>query len=86
MIVQGDSERKTLTYEIVWIKNYDRNIDATDLTELVVVFDERLDPSTATSTLAYTIRDRLLQRCLRTPPGCDSPYAEPSFGRGSPRR
>jgi LPXTG-site transpeptidase (sortase) family protein len=29
--VTGDKPDKTLTYRVVWIKNYDRNIDATDL-------------------------------------------------------
>ena len=29
--VRGDDPTKVLTYRIVWVKNYDRNIDATDL-------------------------------------------------------
>ena len=29
--VRGNDETKVLTYRIVWVKNYDRNIDATDL-------------------------------------------------------
>ena len=29
--VRGDDPTKLLTYRIVWVKNYDRNIDATDL-------------------------------------------------------
>ena len=29
--VTGDDPTKVLTYRIVWVKNYDRNIDATDL-------------------------------------------------------
>jgi LPXTG-site transpeptidase (sortase) family protein len=29
--VQGDEKDKVLVYRIVWIKNFDRNIDATDL-------------------------------------------------------
>ena len=31
VVVRGDSPKERLTYEIVWVKNYDRNIDATDL-------------------------------------------------------
>jgi LPXTG-site transpeptidase (sortase) family protein len=31
IILYGDSKKKALTYKLVWLKNYDRNIDATDL-------------------------------------------------------
>lgn len=31
IVVTGDSPEDKLTYRIVWVKNYDRNIDATDL-------------------------------------------------------
>lgn len=31
VIVKGDSDSKKLTYRIVWVKNFDRNIDATEL-------------------------------------------------------
>jgi LPXTG-site transpeptidase (sortase) family protein len=31
IIVHGSDKKKVLTYKLVWIKNYDRNIDATDL-------------------------------------------------------
>ena len=29
--VRGNDETKVLTYRVVWVKNFDRNIDATDL-------------------------------------------------------
>jgi sortase A len=29
--VRGNDETKVLTYRVVWVKNYDRNIDASDL-------------------------------------------------------
>jgi LPXTG-site transpeptidase (sortase) family protein len=31
VVVLGDKPEKKLTYRVLWIKNYDRNIDATDL-------------------------------------------------------
>lgn len=31
VIVSGDRPKERLTYRVVWVKNYDRNIDATDL-------------------------------------------------------
>jgi LPXTG-site transpeptidase (sortase) family protein len=31
VVVTGKSPKDTLTYRVVWVKNYDRNIDATDL-------------------------------------------------------
>jgi LPXTG-site transpeptidase (sortase) family protein len=31
VIVEGNKKPKELRYRIVWVKNYDRNIDATDL-------------------------------------------------------
>jgi sortase A len=31
VIVRGDAEDKVLVYRVVWVKNYDRNIDATEL-------------------------------------------------------
>lgn len=31
VVVHGDSAKEKLTYRVIWVKNYDRNIDATDL-------------------------------------------------------
>jgi LPXTG-site transpeptidase (sortase) family protein len=31
IIIYGSNKKKVLTYKLVWLKNYDRNIDATDL-------------------------------------------------------
>jgi LPXTG-site transpeptidase (sortase) family protein len=31
VVVVGDGKSKKLVYRVIWVKNYDRNIDATDL-------------------------------------------------------
>jgi LPXTG-site transpeptidase (sortase) family protein len=64
VIVTGDNPHKKLTYQIIWVKNYDRDIDARDL------LGNKSKEQVATlitcggtfDTIAHTHRERVVAR------------------------